>query len=59
MVKFTVGTALQDDNDANNMARGASELATFTQEVLKARELSSKQFSSGVLSQLTTNYRRI
>jgi hypothetical protein len=59
MLKYMVGTALQDDNDANNIARGEGELAKFTSEVLKAREMASKDFSGGVKEKLTTRFRRI
>ncbi|MCI4437400.1 MAG: hypothetical protein JHC33_11395 [Ignisphaera sp.] len=59
MLKYIVGTALQDDNDANNIARGESEIAKFTNDVLKAREIASKDFSGGASKKLDTKFRRI
>lgn len=59
MLRYIVGTALQDDNDASNVQRGELELTKFTNEVLKAREMSSKDFSSGIKEKLTTSFRRI
>jgi len=59
MLRYCVGTALQDDNDANNIARGEGELAKYTQEVLKARELASKDFSPVSKDKMLTRYRRI
>jgi len=57
--KYIVGTALQDDNDANNIQRGEMELKKFDLAVAKARELSSKDFSAGMKDKLRTSFRRI
>lgn len=59
MLQYIVGTALQDDNDANNIQRGELELSKFTSNLMKARELSSKDFSGGTRDKLHTTYRRI
>lgn len=59
MVRYIVGTALQDDNDSNNIQRGEMELQKYGSEVLKARELSTKDFSSGSKNKYETRYRRI
>ena len=59
MMKYIVGTALQDDNDANNIQRGEMELQKYVAEALKARELSSKDFSGGAKDKYRTGYRRI
>jgi hypothetical protein len=59
MLRYVVGTALQDDNDANNISRGETELQKYTAEVMKARELGSKDFSSGSNDKMFTRHRRI
>jgi len=59
MLRYLVGTALQDDNDANNIQRGELELQKYTSEVLKARELASKDFSGGTKEKYHTRFRRI
>jgi hypothetical protein len=59
LIRYTVGTALQDDNDANNIQRGEMELQKYQQQVLKLRAESSKDFSGGAKDKLVTNYRRI
>ena len=59
MLRYLVGTALQDDNDANNIQRGELELQKYTTEVLKARELASKDFSGGTKEKYHTRFRRV
>ncbi len=59
MQRYVVGTALQDDNDANNIARGEGELAKYIAEVSKAASMSSKNFSGSASNKLHTNFRRI
>jgi len=59
MVRYVVGTELQDDNDANNIQSREREITKYTQEVAKARELGSKDFSSGTNDKLFTRHRRI
>ena len=59
MVRYVVGTALQDDNDANNIQRGELELQKFTTDVLKARELATKDFSGGAKEKYHTRFRRV
>ena len=58
MLRYLVGTALQDDNDSSNVQRGELELQKYTQEVLKAREITTKDFSRGQPDKLKTRYRR-
>ena len=59
LIRYTVGTALQDDNDANNIQRGEMELQKYQQQVMKLRAESMKDFSGGAKDKLVTNYRRI
>lgn len=59
MMRYIVGTALQDDNDANNIQRGELELQKYTVEVAKANEVSSKDFASVTDKKYNTNFRRI
>jgi hypothetical protein len=59
LIRYTVGTALQDDNDANNIQRGEMELQKYQQQVLKLRAESTKDFSGGAKDKLVTNYRGI
>ena len=59
MVRYIVGTALQDDNDANNIQRGELELQKYYAELKKARELASKDFSGGAKDKYITRYRGI
>ncbi len=59
MVRYIVGTALQDDNDSNNMQRGELELSKYLVEVKKAEDLTSKDFSRGQPDKMTTRYRSI
>ena len=59
MVRYIVGTALQDDNDANNIQRGELELSKYVAEVKKAEDLTSKDFSRGQPDKMTTRFRRV
>jgi len=59
MLRYLVGTALQDDNDANNIQRGELEIAKYKEEVLKAKDLTSKDFSRAQPDKLVTRMRRI
>ena len=59
MVRYIVGTALQDDNDANNIQRGELELTKYVAEVKKAEDLTSKDFSRGQPDKMTTRFRRV
>jgi len=59
MTRYVVGTALQDDNDANNIQRGELEIAKYDKEVLEAEALTSKDFSRGQHDKLVTRMRRI
>jgi len=59
MTRYVVGTALQDDNDANNIQRGELEIAKYDKEVLEAEALTSKDFSRGQHDKLLTRMRRI
>jgi hypothetical protein len=58
IIDYVTGYALQDDNDASNVARGEQMINKFTQKALKAREVASKQYSSSK-TQLKTTFRRI
>jgi len=59
LLKYVVGTALQDDNDANNIQRGELEIAKYEKKLLTITDLSSKDFSSNSSDKNETNYRRI
>jgi hypothetical protein len=58
IIDYITGYALQDDNDASNVARGEQMISKFTQKALKAREIASKQYASSK-TQLKTTFRRI
>ena len=59
MLRYTVGTALQDDNDANNINRGELELSKYVVELDKAFKMSSKDYSGSAVAKLNTQYRRV
>ena len=59
LMRYVVGTALQDDNDANNIQRGELEIAKYEKKLKTIKDLSSKDFSAGASDKLVTNYRRI
>jgi hypothetical protein len=59
IVRYIVGTALQDDNDANNIQRGDIELQKYQMAINKLRAESAKDFSGGAKDKLVVNYRRI
>lgn len=47
MINWIVGTALQDDNDANNTARAALFLGRYSRELEKEIAISSEDYSNG------------
>ena len=59
LMRYVVGTALQDDNDANNIARGEAELQKYAGKLAVIRDLSSKDFSANTSSKNETGYRSI
>ncbi len=59
LIRYTVGTALQDDNDANNIARGEAELQKYNIKLETIKDLSSKDFSSNSSDKYETPYRRV
>jgi len=59
LIRYVVGTALQDDNDANNITRGEVELQKYQVKLNKIRDLSSKNFSSNASVKNETSYRRV
>jgi hypothetical protein len=59
LIRYVVGTALQDDNDANNITRGEVELQKYQVKLNKIRDLSSKNFSSSTSVKNETTYRRV
>jgi len=59
ITRYVVGTALQDDNDANNIARGENEIHKFSEAVNKIAGLSARDFSRGSNVRNETEYRRI
>ncbi len=59
LLRYVVGTALQDDNDANNIQRGELELAKYEKKLNTIQSMSAKDFSSAASDKFTTSYRRI
>lgn len=59
MMHYLVGTALQDDNDSNNIQRGELELSKYEAVIAKAKESSSKDFSGGASDKYHTRMRRV
>ena len=59
ILKYVVGTALQDDNDANNIQRGEIELGKYVAKLGTLRTQSALDFSSDSSDKYVTNYRRI
>jgi len=59
LLHYVVGTALQDDNDANNIQRGEYELAKYQKELDKISDVSSKDFSANASNKYETQYRRV
>jgi len=59
LLRYVVGTALQDDNDANNIQRGELEIAKYEKKLLTLRGLSAEDYSAMASNKYETNYRRI
>lgn len=59
LLHYVVGTALQDDNDANNIQRGELEIAKYEKKLNTIKDLSSKDFSSSSSDKLETSFRRV
>jgi len=59
LIRYVVGTALQDDNDANNITRGEAELQKYTAKLALIKDLSSKDFSPNASNKYETTYRRV
>ena len=56
---YVTGTALQDDNDANNVERGELELQKYNRMLTEIYKKSAKDFTSNIRSKLTVPPRRI
>jgi len=59
LLKYVVGTALQDDNDANNIQRGELEIAKYTQKLRTLSGLSAEDYSAMSSDKYETSYRSI
>ena len=59
LVRYVVGTALQDDNDANNLQRGEMELVKYRTKLEEIKRLSSDDFASSASFKNATEYRSI
>ncbi len=59
LIRYTVGTALQDDNDANNITRGEGELQKYAVQLEQIKALSSQDFAGSSSEKMQTTYRRI
>ena len=56
---YVCGSALQDDNDANNIQRGEMELQKYARILGNIMKVSSKDFTSNMKTKMTTSYRRV
>jgi len=56
---YVSGMALQDDNDANNIARGEAELGKYSRILAQIHKNSSKDFTSNIKTKLVTKMRSI
>ncbi len=56
---FVTGTALQDDNDANNIQRGEMELGKYARVLADITKKSSKDFTTNIKSKMKTSIRRV
>ncbi len=56
---YVCGTALQDDNDSNNIQRGEMELQKYARVLSHIMKVSSKDFTSNMKTKMTTSYRRV
>lgn len=59
LVRYVVGTALQDDNDANNIQRGELELQKYDKAVTDLEDKSAKDFSANSEDKYETEFRSI
>ena len=59
LLHYVVGTALQDDNDANNIQRGELELNKYNTKLNKLKAKSSNDYSASASDKYETNYRRV
>jgi len=59
LLHYVVGTALQDDNDANNINRGELEIAKYHAKLLTLSGLSAEDYSAMASNKYETNYRSI
>lgn len=59
LVRYVVGTALQDDNDANNIQRGELELQKYNTAVVDLEDKAAKDFSANADDKYETEYRSI
>lgn len=59
LLKYVVGTALQDDNDASNLQRGEVELQKYVTKLQTLKDQSSLDFSASSSDKLETNFRRV
>jgi len=59
LLRYTVGTALQDDNDANNIQRGELEIAKYEKKLLTLKGLSAEDYSAMASNKYETNFRRV
>ncbi len=59
LLKYVVGTALQDDNDANNIQRGEYELNKYAAKLATLNDLDSKDYSASSSDKNITNFRRV
>jgi len=59
ILKYVLGTALQDDNDANNVQRGEMELDKYKVKLATLKAQSSQDFSAESSDKLVTNFRRV
>lgn len=58
-INYVTGTALQDDNDANNIQRGEQELQKYTRLLAQMLKTSAKDFTTNYKTKMTTKYRRV
>ena len=56
---YVVGSALQYDNDANNINRGELELQKYNRVLTQIYKSVSKDFTSNMKGKLDTDYRRV
>ena len=59
LMKYVVGTALQDDNDSNNIQRGEYELNKYIAKLNLLKDQSAEDFSSSASGKNETNFRRV